>query len=507
MSRFDFFRAGWPLPVLLLLTVAVLGPTLDAPFYRDDGVMLYEAAELIERPALLFEPGYFNRVRPLRRLWLSGVTLAAEGVGGVGGDRSPVPFRVASLALHLVNVSLLVWLLLRFGRRLPRTLIAPRAARFAAWAGAAVFAVHWRGSEPVVYVSAVGVLLVMLGTLTTAHGLLTLGDAQPPRRRLVVAWCAVGAGLCIALGGGGYVMGALPLLAVVALWPRHEGAGPRARWRVMVTAAAGLGVVVAALVWQAVFIVRRWGEQASADLPAAGERWLTNWARMAVPSGLIDEWAAVALLILLPALLAWRSPASRRWLASRPCWLLLLAAGGGLAPFAFSVLGNHGRFLYVPLPAFLFAWSMVPAAAIFDREARQPATPVAAGWGIKGRVLIGAAVVWVIAHAVYLHRDMRDARDDGRALLQLVARVESLEATPGVTPAAYWFLGPDRQHAYHLLRAWHIVPADRLHYRRPPRSTLRDPALRWYTIAWHDETGYEVRRLTAVQRRRDRETR
>ncbi|MBY0503355.1 MAG: hypothetical protein K2X03_05590 [Bryobacteraceae bacterium] len=140
--------------MFLLLVWVAYGATANLGFISDDYVYIVKAREYAwpgDWPSLFRDPLYRCRATTI---WITGALEWAVGVRAI-------PFNLASLVIHLLNV----WLIYRLGRW--RTFGWPVAL-----VAAAYFAVAERPHEAVMWYSALPDLLALTFSLTALHGLL-----------------------------------------------------------------------------------------------------------------------------------------------------------------------------------------------------------------------------------------------------------------------------------------------------------------------------------------------
>jgi tetratricopeptide (TPR) repeat protein len=169
-------RAGIPhlLPVLLVAALAALVylPALDAPFQFDDRGYIVENPAL-RAPGLLLSPGAEISPGLPENVAVSLRTRALAYLGFALNYRlhglDPRGYRITSVAMHAAS-AMLIYALIALVMRSPAVRFSPAARdpRWAALAGAALFALHPLQTGAVVYISqrfAVQAALLYLGSV------------------------------------------------------------------------------------------------------------------------------------------------------------------------------------------------------------------------------------------------------------------------------------------------------------------------------------------------------
>ena len=321
-------RIARGLPLVLLLAAAVYSIALTGPFQFDDyaGVAVERGANALDawwqRAAL--------HVRPLTKLSFVASAALGEAIGHLPGGH-----RAVNLAIHLLAVSLFVWL----GRVLADTClpdIGRRASDACALTGGLVLGVHPLATEAVSYISARS---MTLGTLLAVASLLAwIGWRRTDRMgSLVAAWCCV----------------------VGAVLARETA-------------------IVAPLLWLA------W-EAARADRRAPSAHACHGLAHAAIPadgpSRAVRRAGAWAIAVLATGGLA-------AWLLWHPRYVALTGVSAALA------LANAGNASFIPaLGYFAEVFALVRYPSIdpaFDPSAITPALRVL--W--CGLLALGAVLAW-----------------------------------------------------------------------------------------------------------------
>ena len=332
----DYFAAPRPAPfaqgacLLLLATVPFLAG-LNTFYYIDDGLALELASRGVDNgESLVFSTGFNGHFRPLP-------ILSWTVIYRWFGSTSPIPYRVFSMLLHMTIVGM-TW-------RWLRHLLGPGGER-CAWICAAVFAIHWYATEAATYIAALGVLWSMLGGLWSCFGVIMMRQGRP-MLGLLQLWT----GMAVALGGGEYGVATVPLILVTAAATSPETSWTARSWR-----AVRIGLLLLPLL--GTYIGQ---ELLFANHERVGSRYVIGWhivtslseniGRMAFPSPWIGPELCLGLLIVL-ALAPLASPAGRAFYRRPMTWLMLAGALAALLPFAPSLQGNYGRFLYMALPLF-----------------------------------------------------------------------------------------------------------------------------------------------------------
>ncbi len=288
---------------------------------------------------------------------------------------NPKGFKLTNILLHMANVVLVFWLILRMLRRQGACEQSPKPWWDVGTAtlSAAVFAVHPVVVEPVTWVSGREELLMVLGALGCIHFHLSArwfegddGSANSP------AAYHVGAAFCCALAClSNAVAAVIPLIVVVwDLLTLH-----RDKWARIVRGTSALWLIGVATI-----VLKRLGDATDPTVPEFGvfsvQRLLTvlnvywlNLGTLAWPKDLvIDYWnvepggfgdAGVilgGLAIVLTCVLLWKL--RRRRLAV----FGLLWFGIGLGPSS-QIMPHHidraDRFLYLPLVGLAVAAGML----------------------------------------------------------------------------------------------------------------------------------------------------
>lgn len=205
-----YLAAAWVLT--LIAAAAIYAPGLHGPFLFDDFGSL---------PAL-GATGPVDHWRTFLRYITSGhadptgrpLTLLTFLLDARDWPASPLAFKRTNLILHLLNGSLLAWLLWRLGR-----IVEPRGRRapIAALLGAALWLLHPLLVSTTLYIVQREAMLpatfVMAGLIAWLHGRQSFRDG---RNGAGTAWLISGLGLCTGLAVLSKANGALlPLLALV----------------------------------------------------------------------------------------------------------------------------------------------------------------------------------------------------------------------------------------------------------------------------------------------------
>ncbi len=348
---------------LVLLVFVVQRHVLGAFFALDDGVLFQQARGLRPWP-----------VMPWR--WLSGVAWfrAVVPLWGV----APLPYHVASLALHALNAVLLARLARRWGASAP-----------AAWLAAGIFATSRVHFPALLAATSIGELLALTGTLAA------LLLAAPGRRAIAAA----GVFLLALLAKESVLLVPLAWLAAPAMGE------DRASRKSLVAVLAGLGVLGGfALLGWGVVSGRLGGQAYALGAPGAvmeNVARLFGWSidlanpipdlRPVIEPGARIAWT-VALLVLTAAGITWRSAP-------------LVAAGvlwWWLAVLPVAPLAGHAylHYLYTPFAglALAVAGAFDGARAAFtarrgDARAKSPSHR----GGARGAWLVAGALILVHA--------------------------------------------------------------------------------------------------------------
>ncbi|MFC1597658.1 tetratricopeptide repeat protein [Planctomycetota bacterium] len=336
----------------------------------------------------------------------------------------PTGFKLTNGLLHLANVLLVFWLVLRLLRYPAAADGAPSTWRDVCLAmfSSGIFAVHPVVVEPVVWVAGREELLMVLGALGCVHFHMTarrLGEeGARPRWALVCHGCA--ALCCAAACLSNAVAAVIPLLIVA--WDVLTLTGPKL-WRILSGTAAlwviGAATVVIKVSYQAMWTLDRFGIRPVVDEPAvfSVERltmianlywlnlktlfWPTNLAvhyAPARPEGFVDAGVILGgAAIGLTCAVLW-------CLRRRKLVLLgLVWLGLALAP-ASQIMPHHihraDRFLYLPLVGLVLAVAMGFKPLVNALKGRgQVAVAVASG--VVGLLLL----VWLSTGQVETWRD------------------------------------------------------------------------------------------------------
>jgi hypothetical protein len=313
-------------------------------------------------------------------------------------------------------------------RLLQRLLTGPHATL--AYGGCALFAIHWMASEAASYISGLGVLWSMLGALVSCHGVTRLArGCQGAGIVLIVS------GLIVALAGGEYGVAAVPLILACAVWP-YPSATPVARER-RGLAVAGLVFPVAGLYVGAELLYAnrgRVGHEFTFGMHIPRQL-ADNLARLSFPSPWIGMDACFVLL-LLAVLGTVVSRQRREGLWTGPFPLLLLASVAALLPFAPSLQGNYGRFLYLAAP-FFCCWLLRLVTLWLGSDG------VGAGWQ---RRWTGALAVLVLVNLVHLEKRIASDCRDGEPVRGLIQQVRAVRAENPDRRLRLWA----DQHSYYL---------------------------------------------------------
>lgn len=375
----------WHVPALLFLTFVVFCPFLGRYYFYDDGRLLFHAWRTAnEGLGMAFAPVFHGHLRPLP-------ILTTCGIGSVFGDRSPIPFHLASLLIHFANIILVYrvsrLLLCQYGHP-PFEGIAMMVTVLFAW--------HWAGSEAVTYYAAIGVLWSTLG------GLLAASVMMSSQWRWLPSYLLVTAALLIALGGGEYGLACAGPLAILASWNQPGLPSRRYRWSILL--AAGIPLIVGYVILQL-----RLSDQGrlGTQYTLGGHilvHLMENVARLSIPSGLTDEPLA-ALLFLSFMMAAGLRTDTRRGMV----WVA--AAVLAMIPFAPSLQGNYCRFLYPAAPWFFIGIGLMTAHLSKHWDFR------------KQTVLASAGVVLLLTNLVYLNIRAWPEKKRGEHLRDLVHQV------------------------------------------------------------------------------------
>lgn len=200
---------------LVLLTAAVCLPAIDAPFTHDEEAGI--AANRTIRPGAPLAPVLAYRFSPDQSRPVFFLSLWADARRA--GRITPRPFRITSLALHLI-CGLLIYALLR-------RLDPDDSAEGGPLAGAALFLLHPLQAESVLYIWGRSGVIAMLGVVA-ALALALRAETGPagiparpgaPARFALWSGALAGAGIALATKEEAIV---LPLL-FLAWWTLAEG--------------------------------------------------------------------------------------------------------------------------------------------------------------------------------------------------------------------------------------------------------------------------------------------
>jgi hypothetical protein len=384
--------------LLLLAAVIPFFPAFFQYYYIDDGLVMTLAKTVNENGWQdAFGVGFNGHFRPLPILsW--GLLYRCFG------PDSPVPYYALAFLLHAGNV-LLTWSLFQRLFSNARTVLV--------FSVSLLFAVHWLATEPLNYVSGLGVLWSMAGGLLACHGALVWKAGGRLKAVLLLMTGAI-----VSLAGGEYGIACYPVIAACALWPWPMGVG-RWDWKRGIPIALIVGLIFAGYVgWELGFANHgrvgssyRFGRHIFEQLR-------DNIANIAFPSTLIGMDLCFGLIAVGALLGACLSGALRRHLRQPACVLLLGAGLGALLPFSPSLLGNYGRFLYIANP-FLNCWLLLLLDRTIDLA---PLSGQA-----RRRVLLGAIAVLVLANLYGLERRLITTIKEGEDLRNLVARLRQIE--------------------------------------------------------------------------------
>lgn len=369
-------RSAWGLGIILAITVVVYLPVLDNYFFYDDPILIHAARLVHERGSHeIFGHHFHGHFRPVPTLAFAGIRRLA----GEDWANSPIPYHLMSLGLHLVNTAL-IW-------RLLTSLLGAGGLAFTA---TLLFAVAWRASEAVTYLSAFGVEWAAMGTFVAAFGVIRLGK----RRSLGWSLLLMAVGMGTALGGGEYGVAGFPILVVLALW-RFDGDSWPNRFRRLVLTAATIAPIVGAFVLYELQS-RNQGRVGTQFTPGwhMVESMVQNVGNLTFPH-LLDEPVLCAILLIAVMAVA-LSRRGRELMCKSNFWLLLLMAAGSLAVFAPSRMGNYGRFQYLAA-AFFMAWLVWLGRELL--AAYFPRKPKLVVLGATALVVLNAAFLEVRAHA------------------------------------------------------------------------------------------------------------
>jgi Flp pilus assembly protein TadD len=438
-------RLSWSLaPALAALIVYAM--TLSASFLYDDdaiirtnrwvsdpGVLL----QLPGKPLLASSPvGTTNYYRPV-------VNVVYNLTWQAGGGR-PFAFHLINILLHALNASLLLMLIERVGG----------VSRAAAIGAALLFAVHPLNTEVVAWPSC----LPELGY--TAFGLSALLLQVASWRRTGRDALPYRAGACacffLALACKETALAFIPLVFVLELWARPQGAKPGAKPAAMATL---VPYVVAAGLF---FVARTWVLGGLIPPGSRGTRTLADavlnapWLvllyvkSMLVPMPLLIQHvltlvktaADVRFLLGVVALAAgaygvFRLRESRPGLAFAACLVLfpvlpaLYIPALGRDPFA-------ERYAYLSVAG--FCWLLVGGVAALTRRVRVPLPR----WGLPA--LLGATILAAGAAAAARTADWKDDETLGRASMR-----DAPEASLGYMLAGQWHVREgDKEEALRL---------------------------------------------------------
>lgn len=461
-------RPGVQLGLLLGLVALLLAPGLWGEFVWDDKRLIFESPHIADLDRI---PSYFGAnlqqssgdagraaegLDIYRPLYVTALALLYQVDGA-----NPLPFHLASLAVHLLAAALL-WLLVRR--------LAPDAPPWAAGFVLLAFALHPVTAEAVLWASALSEPMAAAALFGAALLLVGPGDARQS--------AAAGLLFFVGLLSKEVIVMALPALALLAV---HRGT-PLRRLAPLAVAA---GLMIALRLWALD------GAQASGGEP--GQRWLALrqvgllwWhglgaliaQRPVGPLHLYFEYRGVAPAAGLGAGVGFLGLGALVWARRRRAPELavgLVAFAAMLAPVALvstiDTWGGFGRYLYMPLgfllvgiaphlprgrlaPIVAAAWLLgcvaglgraLPAYAddhgLADAALRlQPEAPIPHEWKGEAWVddgLVAESIPW-LARAVELAPGKRRPRINLAASLVAAGRpaealehVETHEATFG----------------------------------------------------------------------------
>lgn len=389
--RADIRRIGWAAG-LVIVVLATYANSLRGPFVFDDVPSITGNPTLRDFGwGVLAPPGEGGETvggRPLVNLSLA----FNYALGGL----EPWGYHVVNVLIH-ASAALVVFGLVR--RVWPGRV---EEAEGAAWAVAAIWAVHPLQTESVTYVvqraEALGGLAILAGLYATVRA---AGATTPRGRRgwWVVAWGVAVAGMVTK-----ETVVVLPVLAALLL--RANGA---AGWReVGRRHGAGLAALAATwgvLAWQVWGNAGRGGSVGWASADVAAYAWtqvgavvrylgLVFWPRPLVfdyGTGLVGgpgevAWPAVALVLVLGgSVFLWVRRARLGYWAL--LWFVALAPSSSVAPVATQTVAEHRVYLALLGPVVLCVWAMY-------------------AWGGKrGRWLIPLVIVALGLATVWRNRD------------------------------------------------------------------------------------------------------
>jgi hypothetical protein len=440
----------WQAAILVALALLPYFPWLNNYYVIDDGLSL-RLAQNIGRTSWhgIFSGGFNGHLRPLPLATWSVIY-------AFFGPNSSVPYHAFSLALHVINV-LLAWRLLR------RWVGAGRGE--VAWAGCCLFAAHWYASEAVTYLSALGVLWSMTGTLLACAGVM-YGLAG----RRAIGWLLLATGMAVALAGGEYGVAGVPLVLAVLVW------SPDWRKQIPWMVVAGFTVILVVGLYVAV-------ELSVANRGRLGKEYYLGAhiffqlrdgiAQLSFPTAWIGANLSFAMLILT-CCLGLGNQTIRQALLRRSVLALLLGSIGSLIPFAPSTMGYYGRFLYIAAP-FFSTWLLILLAALVEAWPRLHQDRI--------RILAGGFALLLVANLVHCERRAYDERDMGRQSRRLVAHCERLRHEGCHTHIQLWLI----QRSHHIdstLVAHDLITPAQIHNGSPPLQRPADDI--WLMIRNHN---------------------
>lgn len=379
-----------------------MGPALRGTWLWDDDL------EVVRNPVVQAASGWWRAwltppgmdYLPLKdtALWLEWRAWAAR----------PAGYHAVNLALHVLS-ALLIWRLLEvlIGQAAARggeaSARPPGAARFAAWLGALLFAVH-----PAAVASAAWIaefknalsLPLLLGAMLT----LVEGGPSPGRKRTALALALFA--LSLLAKSSGVMFPAILLL--YAWW--HEGRLRRKDWIAALPFAAlslaagavtlwfqahraiGLGGPLPSLSWR----LGQSGWTLAADLAACCG--LGRFAPVYAPAGSSLPAVLPWLVLAGPLALGWRARAGwgRHFLFGLGWILLNLVPVLGALPMAYlRIAPRADQFLYLPLVGAVG----LAAAAVYAGSLRLRALAVPARGALAGVLILAAGALAAKARA------------------------------------------------------------------------------------------------------------
>lgn len=272
---------------MLVVTGLAYLPGLNGPFLFDDWASL---------PAL-GASGPIHDIGSFLRYVTSGtadptgrpLALASFALNAQDWPAAPLPFKLTNLAIHLVNASLLGWLLTLLGCRYG---LRSSHARAAAWFAAALWALHPFLVSTVLYVVQREAMLTSTFAFLALIAWLVARDAFARESPRAAAWLYIGAGgatvLAILCKANGVVIPLLILAIEVTLPPLDQRVAGRYARHVRLALVLPSALLLIALAWLAISAI------GAPPLPARG--WTIGQRLITEPAILFDYLARLWLL-------------------------------------------------------------------------------------------------------------------------------------------------------------------------------------------------------------------